>query len=402
MLQAADFEQELANILRYWATHVPDPKHGGFYGQLDNDNQPNPLAPKGSVLHARILWTFAAAYGHTRDPAHLTLARRAYDYLTTHFLDPAHGGVYWTVDYLGQPLDTKKQLYALAFSLYALAEYHRASGEAAALGHAQALFDTIEARSFDAERGGYFEAFGRDWQPLAEVRLSAKDADAPKTMNTHLHILEAYATLYQVWPDPRLRRQLKALLLDFADHFLDARSHHLTLFFDASWQPQPDVISFGHDVEAAWLLFEAAQTLAEPGLVRHFRQVAVQLARAAAEGLAPDGSLRYELAPGGHYDADRHWWVQAEAIVGFYNAYQVSGDPHFRDLSAGAWRFIQQHLLDRARGEWYWGVRPDYSPMPGQDKAGLWKCPYHNGRACLEMLRRLAPPLAPPLRGRGA
>lgn len=389
-MQAAEFQQELANILTYWATHAPDPAHGGFYGQLDNDNQPNPLAPKGSVLNARILWTFSAAFGHTRDAAHLAVARRAYDYLTTHFLDPDFGGVYWTVDYGGQPLDAKKQLYALAFSLYGLAEYYRASGAPAALAHAQALFRTIEARSFDPLHGGYFEAFARDWQPLADLRLSAKDANAQKTTNTHLHILEAYATLYQVWPDALLRQQLRALLGYFAERIIDPRTHHLTLFFDEHWRPKPDVISFGHDVEAAWLLLDATEVLGEPALISHFCELAVRLAAAAAEGLAPDGSLRYELEPGGHWAADRHWWVQAEAVVGFYNAYQVSGDAQFRAYSEGAWRFIQQHLLDRERGEWYWGVRPDYSLMPGEDKAGLWKCPYHNGRACLEMLRRLA------------
>jgi mannobiose 2-epimerase len=388
-VQAADFQQELENILAYWATHAPDPVHGGFYGQIDNDNQPHPLAPKGSVLNARILWTFAAAYGHTRNAAHLAVARRAYDYLTTHFLDPDFGGVYWAVDYQGQPLDIKKQLYALAFSLYGLAEYYRASGEPAALAHAQALFRTIEQRSFDPQHGGYFEAFSREWQPLADLRLSAKDANEQKTTNTHLHILEAYATLYQVWPDPTLARQLGGLLANFRDHIIDPHTHHLTLFFNESWQPKPDVISFGHDVEAAWLLLQAAEVLGDAGMLACFRPAAVQLATAAAEGLAPDGSLRYELEPGGHWAADRHWWVQAEAVIGFYNAYQVSADVQFRDRSAGAWRFIQQHLLDRERGEWYWGVRPDYSLMPGEDKAGLWKCPYHNGRACLEMLRRL-------------
>jgi mannobiose 2-epimerase len=388
-MQAADFQQELEHILTYWATHAPDPVHGGFYGQIDNDNQPHPLAPKGSVLNARILWTFAAAYGHTHDAAHLAVARRAYDYLTTHFLDPAFGGVYWTVDYQGQPLDTKKQLYALAFSIYGLAEYYRASGEPAALAHAQALFRTIEQRSFDPQHGGYFEAFSREWQPLADLRLSAKDANEKKTTNTHLHILEAYATLYQVWPDPTLARQLRGLLANFRDHIIDPQTHHLTLFFNESWQPKPDVISFGHDVEAAWLLLQAAEALGDAGLLAYFRPAAVRLAAAAAEGLAPDGSLRYELGPGGHWAADRHWWVQAEAVIGFYNAYQLSAAAQFRDRSAGAWRFIQQHLLDRERGEWYWGVRPDYSLMPGEDKAGLWKCPYHNGRACLEMLRRL-------------
>lgn len=389
MLNANDFQQELNNILTYWATYTPDEVHGGFYGQLDNLNRPSPEAPKGAVLNARILWTFAAAYSHGQKPAHLAVARRAYAYLTTYFLDKEHGGVYWSVDYRGQPLDTKKQIYALAFSLYGLAEYYRATGEAAALGHAQALFAAIEAHSFDPARGGYLEALARDWQPLGDLRLSAKDANAQKTMNTHLHVLEAYATLYRVWPDARLRQQLKALLLDFADHIIDPKTQHLILFFDESWQPQPGALSYGHDVEAAWLLLEAAETLGEPGLLAHFRQAAVRLAAAAAEGLGPDGGLSYEREPAGHLNADRHWWVQAEAVVGFYNAYQVSGEKQFRDKSAGAWRFIQQHLLDREQGEWFWGVRPDYSIMPGEDKAGLWKCPYHNGRACLEMLRRL-------------
>lgn len=389
MLQAAEFETELANILAYWATHVPDQAHGGFYGQLANDNQPNPLAPKGSVLNARILWTFAAAHTHAPRAGYLGVARRAYEYLVAHFLDAELGGVYWLVDHLGQPLDTKKQVYALAFSVYGLAEYYRASGDARALGHAQTLYRTIEAHSFDSAQGGYFEAFTRDWQPLADLRLSAKDANEKKTTNTHLHVLEAYTTLYQVWPDAGLRQQLRALLQNFIDHIIDLQTGHLTLFFDENWHPRPDVISFGHDVEAAWLLLAAAEALGEPELLRTFRQLAGRLAAAAAEGLASDGSLRYELAPGGHWAADRHWWVQAEAVVGFYNAYQLSGEAKYLAHSEAAWRFIQQHLLDRARGEWFWGVRPDYSLMPGEDKVGPWKCPYHNGRACLEMMRRL-------------
>ena len=391
MLQAADFQVELANILAYWQAYASDETHGGFHGKIANDNHITATAPKGAVLHARILWTFAAAYNHQPNPSYLGVARRAYEYIVAHFLDTEHGGVYWSVDYLGRPLGTKKQIYALAFSIYGLAEYYRASGNAAALTHAQALFASIEAHSFDPQRGGYLEALARDWQPLSDLRLSAKDANAQKTMNTHLHILEAYANLYRVWPDPQLRQQVKALLVDFADRIIDPKTHHLTLFFDESWQPQPAAISFGHDVEAAWLLLEAAEVLGEVDLVERFRRTAVQLAAAAAEGLTPDGGLRYELEPGGHWAADKHWWVQAEAMVGFYNAYQVSGEAHFQAKAAGAWQFIQQHLLDRENGEWFWGVRPDYSPMPGEDKAGFWKCPYHNGRACLEMLRRLPP-----------
>jgi mannobiose 2-epimerase len=389
MLFAAEFQQELTSILAYWATHVPDHAQGGFYGQLDNDNQPNPLAPKGSVLNARILWTFAAAYNQERRADYLGVARRAYEYLVAHFLDAECGGVYWLVDHLGQPLDTKKQVYALAFSIYGLAEYYRVSGDAAALGHAQALYRTLEAHSFDPDRGGYLEAFTRDWQPLGDLRLSAKDANEKKTTNTHLHVLEAYTALYHVWPDAGLRQQLKALLLNFVDHIIDPQTGHLTLFFNEDWQPKPDAISFGHDVEAAWLLLEAAEALRAPDLISRFQQLAVQLATAAAEGLAPDGSLLYERDPSGHWAADRHWWVQAEAVVGFYNAYQLSGEAKFLAYSEEAWRFIQQYLRDSERGEWFWGVRPDYSLMPGEDKVGPWKCPYHNSRACLEMLRRL-------------
>ena len=389
LFTAGAFGRELANILDWWATHAPDLERGGFYGQFANDNRPNPLAPKGAVLNARILWTFSAACVHAPNPGYLALARRAYEYIAAHFLDGEHGGVYWSVNCDGQPLDTKKQIYALAFTIYGLAEYYRASGEAAALGYAQQLYATIETHSYDPLHGGYLEALSRDWQPLADLRLSTKDANERKSMNTHLHVLEAYATLYQVWPDARLRRQLHALLLDFADHIIDPQTGHLTLFFADDWQPRPGAVSYGHDVEAAWLLLEAAEVLGEPGLVAHFRQAAVALARVAAEGLAADGGLTYEQEPGGHLDADRHWWVQAEAVVGFYNAYQLSDEAAFRDYSANAWAFIRAYGLDQERGEWYWGIRPDHTPMPGQDKAGFWKCPYHNGRACLEMVRRL-------------
>ena len=211
-------------------------------------------------------------------------------------------------------------------------------------------------------------------------------------MNTHLHILEAYANLYREWPDADLRQQIDSLLLDFTDHIIDPETGHLILFLDEHWQPRPDAVSYGHDVEAAWLLLEAAEVLHEPDLIAHFRQTAVQLARAAAEGVGPDGGLGYELHPDGRPDADRHWWVQAEAVVGFYNAYQVSGDAQFRDLAEGAWRYVQRHILDKENGEWFWGVHADDSLMAGEDKAGFWKCPYHNGRACLEMLRRLNAP----------
>ncbi len=389
MYQAADFQRELDRILSYWATRTVDETNGGFYGRLDAHDAVVPGAPKGAVLNARIMWTFAAACNHAPDPARLALARRAYDYIRQHFVDAEFGGVYWTVDAHGAPLDTKKQVYALAFTIYGLAEYYRASGDAGALELAQAQYRTIEAHSFDAAQGGYLEAFARNWQPLADLRLSAKDANEKKTMNTHLHVLEAYANLYRAWPDAGLARQIRALLGVFDAHIIDHGTHHLRLFFDENWASKSDVVSYGHDIEAAWLLLEAAEVLHDDALVARFQHLALPMAVAAAEGLDADGGLSYELEPG-HLVREKHWWVQAEALVGFLNAYQLSGDPQFMAYFDGVWQFTQAHILDRQGGEWAWGVEADHALMAGQDKAGLWKCPYHNGRACLEILRRSA------------
>ena len=388
MYQAAAFQRELESLLSYWAHRAVDQKNGGFYGRIDAHDAVVAGSPKGAVLNARILWTFAAAYNNVRDPAYRALAERAFHYVHQFFIDPEFGGVYWSVNDEGQPLDTKKQVYALAFTIYGLAEYYRASGDETALTLAQAQYRAIEVHSFDAVRGGYLEAFARDWQPLADLRLSAKDANEKKTMNTHLHVLEAYANLYRVWPDAGLAQQIRGLLRVFDKHIIDPVTHHLRLFFDENWQSKSEIISYGHDIEAAWLLLEAAEVLDDPQLVARFQQLALPIATAAAEGLDADGGLNYELEPG-HLVREKHWWVQAEAMVGFLNAYQLGGGEHFLDKFGAVWEFTQAHILDRAGGEWFWGVDADHALMPGQDKAGLWKCPY-NGRACLEILRRSA------------
>lgn len=389
MYHADAFQRELDNILSYWARRAVDEKDGGFYGRLDGHDAVVAGAPKGAVLNARILWTFSAACNHRPDAAYLALARRAFDYIRQYFIDDEFGGVYWLVDAHGQPLDTKKQAYALSFAIYGLAEYYRASGDETALELAKAQYRTVEAHCFDAARGGYLEALTRNWQPLADLRLSAKDANEKKTMNTHLHVLEAYANLYRAWPDAGLAGQIRGLLGVFEAHIIDPETHHLRLFFDEDWRSKSDIVSYGHDIEAAWLLLEAAEVLHDEALTARFRALALPMAAAAAEGLDADGGLNYELEPG-HLIRDKHWWVQAEALVGFLNAYQLGGGQHFLDKFAGVWAFTQAHILDRVGGEWVWGVEADHRLMPGQDKAGPWKCPYHNGRACLEILRRSA------------
>ena len=378
--------------------NTPDLVHGGFFGRIDGLDQPHPGAPKGLVLNSRILWTFSAAWRSTGQWIYRPIADRAYDYLLRNFLDREYGGAFWSLDATGQPLDPRKQIYGQAFALYGLSEYYRASGEKTALDEAISLFRLIEQHSFDSgfnqgagsSQGGYFEAFARDWSLLEDVRLSGKDANDPKTMNTHLHILEAYTNLYHAWPDPLLLSRIIGLL-DVFDRYIIGAGGHLGLFFDTNWKGRSNLISYGHDIEAAWLLHEAALATNNNEWITKTSQLALRIAAAAAEGLDTDGGLWYEQEDG-HLIQQKHWWPQAEAMVGFLQAWQLSEDTIWWQRSFDSWNFIKEHIRSPDDKEWYWGVEADNSPMPGQDKAGFWKCPYHNSRACLEIMRRLQDP----------
>ena len=383
-MKAAAMEELAHNILPYWTKNMPDQEGGGFYGQINGRDNVVPGSPKGGVLNARILWSFSAAYLKLRDPLYLKMATRARDYIFRYFFDEKHGGTYWSLKSNGEPLDTKKQIYSQAFFIYALSTYHLASGESESLDRAIELFRLIEEHSFDRERGGYFEAFTREWGEIADLRLSEKDANEKKTMNTHLHVLEAYTTLYMVWPDPELRQQLAALVRVFSERIVDPQTSHLNLFFDEEWNCRSTIVSYGHDIEASWLLCEAAEALGEAESVSG---LALRIASAAHEGLAGDGSLFYEKDDAaGHFDRDRHWWVQSEAVVGFLNAWQLSGDTGWLELASDALDYISHNISDPVNGEWYWSIRDDGSVNLEDDKAGFWKCPYHNTRMCLEVL----------------
>ncbi|KAA2238453.1 N-acyl-D-glucosamine 2-epimerase [Chitinophaga agrisoli] len=385
-----EVKQELYNILRYWQSHMVDKEQGGFYGAINNANEVQPNAAKGLVLNSRILWTFSAAYGFDQHKEWLPLAERAYDYLQQHFRDMQYGGLYWSVDAQGKPLDTRKQIYGEVFAIYALSEYYRRTQQQEALNWAIALYKLVERYSFDPLRKGYLDAFTREWQLTADTQLSNQKEHADKTMNTHLHILEAYTNLYRVWPDAGLRTQLYYLIKVFTDHIIHPQTHHQVLFFDAQWQHPSTVFSYGHDIEAAWLLPEAADLLHDSELTQQIRAVSMALTNAAAEGLDKTGGLRNEYEPATqHMDADKHWWVQAEAMVGFMNAYQQSGQEQYLQQSLHCWDFVKQYIIDKKEGEWYWGVTGDLQVMARQDKAGFWKCPYHNSRACLEIIHRV-------------
>ena len=386
----AELNTELSNILNYWIDNTRDDEEGGFYGRIDENNHIVPGSPKGSVLNARILWSFSAAFNLTGKPEYLAIADRAYQYLAGHIIDKDYGGVYWTVDHAGQKLDTKKQVYASAFAIYGLSEYYKASKEQEALNAAIRLYRVLVEKSFDKEKTGYLEAFTEDWQPIGDLRLSAKDANEKKTMNTHLHMVEGYTNLYKVWPDASLREQIQILLQNFLDHFIDAETGHLNLFFDEDWNLRSTLISYGHDIEAAWLLLDSARAINDTFAIEKLKNLAVKISDAALEGLDTDGGLWYEFESAeNHLVKEKHWWVQAEAMVGFFNTWQITVDQKYLDISLRNWEFVKDKILDKIHGEWFWGIDENGKPMARQDKAGLWKCPYHNSRACIEIVTRI-------------
>ena len=384
-------EELEGNILPFWMNKMTDRERGGFYGRISGEDVLMPDEPKGAILNARILWTFSAAYRLLKKPEYLATATRAKRYLLDFFYDKQFGGIYWSVDCEGNPLDTKKQIYALGFAIYGLSEYARATGDEEALEYAIRLFEVIEKYSFDAEKNGYVEALTRDWQPIADMRLSDKDENEKKTMNTHLHILEPYANLYRVWKDGRLKTQLKNLIELFVTKILDTQTYHLNLFFEDDWTNKYHLISYGHDIEASWLIHEAALVLGDETVLKQIEPVIVRIARAADEGLNADGNMTYErFSDKGETDRELHWWVQAENVVGHLNLYQHFGDEEALSTALRCWQFIKDKLIDRENGEWYWSRFADGSINRNDDKAGFWKCPYHNGRMCLEINERFA------------
>ena len=379
------------NVLPFWLGRVLD-EHKGFHGFVSDRGVADPGAPMGSVLCARLLWTFSAALRAFGGSEYRGAADHFRDWLTGRFLDAEHGGVYWMLDASGRPIVDRKQTYALAFAVYGLSEYHRATGDAGALECALRLRDSIEARAGDPAGLGYFEARARDWGALEDVRLSDKDLNAPKSMNTHLHVMEAYSSLLAASFDPLLRDRLRALVELHLDRIVDPSAGHLVLFFDESFAPLSRGVSFGHDIEASWLLVEAAERVGDPELLSRARATALLLARQVLEqGFDPShGGLFAERDEHGCLDDEKHWWMQAEAVVGFLGAYELSGDESFLAAAERSWGFCERFLVDREHGEWRWRVRRDGTPIPGLPKVEPWKCPYHNSRAALEVASRVA------------
>ena len=384
-----EFHEELLQLLQFWSNQAVDLTYGGFVGKIDHYGQIDPRANKGCILNTRILWTFSAAYRITKDEQYKILAKRAFAYIKDFFWDQEFGGLFWELDYAGNPIDKKKQAYVQGFGIYALSEYYRALGEEESLELAKELYALLESHFLEPKHGGYLEALTENLQPIDDMRLSNKDFNAPKSMNTHLHILEPYANLYRVWPDDGLKMGIASLVKLLSNKIFNHNNHHLQLFFDLEWNTQFEEVSFGHDIEAAWLINEANMVINKGILDKEIHDFTNKLVKATmAEGLDSDGSV-FNTKKGEILDRDKHWWPQAEAMVGFMDAFENDRNSKYIRHVEMLWNFIKNHMIDRENGEWFWRVDADKIINTTEDKVGFWKCPYHNGRAMMELIERI-------------
>jgi mannobiose 2-epimerase len=384
-------DQLFGHILPFWCGPALDTEQGGWMGWLSDDLKPDRTQPKGLIVNSRILWAFSAVHQVRAEALFQQMAGRAFDFVMNRFWDAQMGGAFWRLDDAGRVLDDSKKIYGQAFYIYALAEYYRAFRAPLALARAIDLFELIERHAHDAKYGGYIEVCRRDWSEAgSNARLSDKDMNEKKSMNNHLHVLEAYTNLYRIWKEPRVEQRLRELIAVFEQRILNPRTLHLQHFFNEQWQVRSDTYTFGHDIEATWLLCEAAEALGDAALLERVQAVALRMAEVALqEGVDADGALRYEGRGGKIIDGGKECWPQAEAVTGFLNAFQLSGDQKYFQASLRAYDFIEQKLMDCVHGEWFWRITPEGVVDPALPKVSEWKGPYHGSRMCLEILRRL-------------
>jgi len=376
------------NILPFWR-NMADNENGGFFGEADFFGKINKNADKGCILNSRILWTFSAACRLFKDGVYKEYADRAKDFLCSAFLDKEYGGLYWLVDHKGGCVSARKQFYNIAFGIYALSEHYLASQDHSSLDLALSLFDVTEKYGLDPSYGGYIEARIRNWQDIDDYRLSGKDLNSPKSMNTNLHVLEAYTALSAASGDTRVRNALEKLLRLTLEKIVN-RGHNFELFFDMEWNSLSSEISYGHDIEGSWLMYEAALAVGGDDLVSEVKKAALNTAEVTFNAAIDDknGGLFGGCGKEKKIIPKKEWWPQAEAVVGFYNAFELSGEIKYLNASEKIWEYIKNHFTDYKNGEWHNELSLDNTPDAKMPKAGFWKCPYHNARCCFEIIKR--------------
>lgn len=386
-----EFRAELISIADWWVAHAVDHEQGGFYGEIKADNTPVKNASKGIILNARILWFFSEAAQEVDNPVYRGCALRAYNYLLAHFIDKEQGGVYWELDATAVPINTKKQVYAQAFTIYALCAYFQLTGDAQALARALECFNLVEQHAIDHNNEGYLEAFTREWGVIDDLRLSEKDLNYPKSQNTHLHILEAYTTLYQAHPSAEVKAALKYNIQMFDKYMIDRNTYHLRMFMDLEWKDFSPGYTYGHDIEASWLIAQALESLGDKAYTAELTPTLIKIAQVTVnEAIGAQGQVidSYDFSTR-ETNQDTVWWVQSEALVGFLYAYATTGEEQFYRAAENCWNFIKTYQIDHKNGEWFWLSTLNQKNTDSFYKVGFWKCPYHNGRALMEAIRYL-------------
>jgi len=382
------------NILPFWSERVFNPATGKFHGRIDQNNTPENGAPLGVILYTRLLWAFSRAAGFSDGGESLRMAEIAYGNLITLFKDKQNGGLYWMVSPDGLVLKDHKQSYAQAFGIYALIEYARVSGSKEAEEEAMEIFGLLEKHARDRKFGGYTEALDREWKEMEDVRLSDVDQNEKKSNNTHLHIMEAYTSLYKSIREDTVREALIHSLRMMMDRIYDKEKASFTLFFTEDWQKRSQTMSFGHDIEASWLVQEALNALDSRELNREYGREVIRIADHALSGYL-DGEtgsmgMNNESAADGTVDRNKIWWVQNEAAIGFLNAYEQTGLSDYLTAADNIWAFCEQFMIDHKGGEWlFYAAGDGITQKTHPYKADEWKCPYHNSRACIETLERI-------------
>lgn len=375
-------------ILPFWM-NLKDEEQGGYYGYMNYDLQVDKQAVKGCILNSRILWFFSNACTCLQDKELLPYARHAYEFLKSACLDQVYGGVFWSVTWDGKVEDGTKHIYNQAFAVYALSSYYEASGEQEALDIAWKLFTLIETRGKD--NGGYLEAFMQDFQtPAGNEKLSENGVMAERTMNTLLHVFEAYTELYRVTKDNRVKKPLEEMLTLFSTKVYNPARHRQEVFFDKEWNSLIDLYSYGHDIETAWLIDRGCEVLGDPVITEKMGKITRDLAENVYQAAYHNHSLWNERERGTE-NKTRVWWVQAESVVGFLNASEKMPEhPEYRQAAEEIWEYIKTYLVDKRNGsEWFWEVNDEGKPESRKPIVEPWKCPYHNGRMCFEVIRRL-------------
>ncbi len=391
-MDARSFENHLTKQLIPFWNRMEDREYGGFYGYADEHGLPDKKSIKGCILNSRILWFYSASYNLLKDPELKSRADHAFEFLRDRFYDRAYKGVFWSVAADGTPYDTTKHTYCQAFAVYALSEYYMASHNHDALELAYDLYHTVEDKCRDNE--GYLEAFGRDFSPVSNDKLSENGVMASRTMNTILHVLEAYTVLYEADGASCVKTSIYNILDIFKAKIYNERKESCEVFFDMDYRPLISLESYGHDIEASWLIKRACDIIGDETCCEKMRPVIDGLADGAyRNGLDAKYDAMNNECENGTVNTVKIWWIQAEAVTGFYNAFSMHPEQGlYKTASENIWRFIQTYIIDQYTGEWVENTDPENAAQPGQALVHPWKCPYHNGRMCIEMIRRLTSP----------